>query len=106
MNSGRATVLQGLISDTHQIITAGTYHMSARTTVLFGSGLVITLSQTGSQTVSVTTPPTSAQTDHIDISTLFNCAVGDILHFAATSVANADQPPSFVTSTINLRNGL
>lgn len=105
MNKLYPSILNGLLTDTHQVIEAGQYHLDAASTINFGSGLVITLSQSGSQTVSFSTPPTSAQTNHVEISNKFNCAPGDILTVAVTSAADADQPPSLVKTTINLRLG-
>jgi len=106
MNVMQQSVMNGLNSDSYQVLTAGIYSIKASSTVNFGSGLVITLSQTGSTSNSITTPPTSSQEIAVDINQKFNCAVGDILTVAVTSSAPADQAPSLVKTEINLRQGL
>ena len=106
MKAMQPSVMNGLNTDLFRVITAGLHSIYVETTVNEPSGLVITLSQSGSQTVSYTTPATSGQTNHVEVNGKFNCAVGDLLTVAVTSSASADQPPSLVKSTINLRQGL
>lgn len=106
MNVMKPSVMNGLNTDTFKVKVAGIHTIYAESTVNFGSGLVITLSQTGSTSVSASTPATSPQQECVSINNKFNCAVGDILSVVTSSSANADQPASIVKTTINLRMGI
>lgn len=98
-------VTSGLITERHQVVTAGMFTIQARSTVQQGSALVITLAQTGSQTVSVSTPTTSPVEESVSIQSSFNCASGDILTVTTSSSAPADQPPNMIQTVISLRAG-
>lgn len=106
MQSFQASVLNGLQTDTYKVKAAGIHSLYVESTVNFGSGLIITLSQSGSTSNSISTPATSAQQEFVSINQKFNCAVGDILTVAITSSASADQSPSLVKTTITLRLGV
>lgn len=102
----QSSVTSGLSTDTYRISVADLYSIYVRTTVIQPSGLVITISQTGSRSASFTTPTTSSLQEDIEINAKFNCAVGDILTVAVTSSAPVDQPPNLIKTIINLRQGL
>jgi hypothetical protein len=106
MNATRQVCLSGLNTDTYKIVTAGVYSLYVRSTEIPPSGVVITLSQTGSTSASFTTPTTSPIQNHVEINAKFNCAVGDVLSVALSSSASADQPPNMIKTTINLRMGV
>src|ERR1700678_1990847 len=106
MHLTKQSVFSGLGTDVHQVKTAGMYNLNVQTTELPPSGLVITLSQSGSMSVSVSTPATGPIQEVVGINQLFNCAVGDILSVTFSSSASADQPPNMIKSAINLRQGL
>lgn len=106
MRATRTNVISGLNSDTYKVAAAGMYTIYATTTCLQPSALVVTLSQTGSTSASVTSPTMSPLEMVIDVNKTFNCAVGDILTVAVTSSAVVDQPPSMIKTTISLRQGL
>ena len=96
----------GLSTDIYKISTAGVYSVYARTTVIQPSGLVITLSQSGSTSSSFVTPTTSPLTADIQINGKFNCAVGDILSVAVSSSAPVDQPPNLIKTIITMKQGV
>jgi hypothetical protein len=100
------SVMSGLNSDHYKISVAGVYSMYASATELPPSGLVITLSQSGSASVSFVTPVTSPVQQVVTINGKFNCAIGDILTIAVTSAAGADQPPNMIKTSCILRAGL
>jgi hypothetical protein len=106
MKEMQQTVMNGLNTDRYQVKTAATYSIYTATTVNPASGIVVTISQSGSQTASATTPTTSPLTNHVELNTKFACAIGDIITVAVTSTAPADQPPDLVKTTITLRQGL
>lgn len=106
MKAMQSSVTSGLSTDTYKIGIAGLHSIYVRTTVLQPSGLVITISQSGSQTASFSTPTTSPLQEDIEINAKFNCAVGDLLSVVVTSSARIDQPPNLIKTIINLRQGL
>jgi hypothetical protein len=106
MNTMRQSCSSGLSTDLHQVTTAGVYKIETRTTDIPPSGLVVTLSQTGSTSASFVSPTTSPVQQHIEMNGKFNCQVGDILSIVLTSSAPADQPPNLIKTTINLKMGV
>ena len=109
MKLSQAAAASGLSTDTYKIGSvsgAGTYSIFVRSTVKDPSGIVITLSQSGSQSASFSSPIASGQTNHVEMNASFNCAVGDILSVVVSSSAPVDQPPNLIKSIINLRQGL
>lgn len=106
MNLQKPTCISGLISDTKKIMSAGQYTIYTRTTDLPPSGLVVTISQSGSASHSFSTPTTSPLQTDVEMNATFNCAVNDILTVAVTSSATADQPPNMIKTIINLRQGI
>lgn len=105
MNINRSSVSSGLSTDTFKVGVAGMHYISTQTTVIQPSGLVVTISQTGSVSKSVVTPTTSSLQESISLIGVFNCAVGDILSVVVTSSAPIDQPPNLIKTIINLRQG-
>ena len=105
MNLNVSNASSGLSTDIFKVSVAGPYYMSAQATVNEPSALVITLSQSGSASKTVVSPPTSAQEIAVSVNGSFNCAIGDILHVVVTSSAPIDQPPNLIKTIINLRQG-
>jgi len=70
-----------------------------------GSGIVVTITQSGSASQTYTSATTSSQSPDTQVTGKFNCAAGDTITVAVTSSATADQPPSLVKTEINLRQG-
>lgn len=106
MKIGQASASSGLSTDTFKVLQAGVHSIFVRTTVKDPSGLVITISRSGSSSDSVASPAASGQTNHVELNAKFNCAIGDILSVVVTSSASVDQPPNLIKSIINLRQGL
>jgi len=106
MRPGQSSAMSGLNTETYKIKTAGQYTIYTRTTDVPASGIVVTLSQTGSTSASFTTPTTGTVQEHIELNGTFNCAVGDVLSVALTSSATTDQPPNLIKTIINLRQGI
>jgi len=106
MHVTRPSASSGLSTDTIKIATAGVYSIYTKTTVLQPSGLVVTLSQTGSASNSFSTPTTSPLTGHVEMNAKFNCAVGDILSVVVSSSASIDQPPNLIKTIIQLKEGV
>lgn len=106
MKVTQPSVSSGLSTDTFAVKVAGTHSIYVNSTVKDPSGLIITISQSGSASNSFTSPTTSALTNHVEMNAKFFCAIGDILTVAVTSSAPIDQPPNLIKSVINLRQGL
>jgi hypothetical protein len=106
MNTMKPTCIAGLTTDIKKITTAGQYTINTKTTEVPPSGIVVTISQSGSTSSSVVTPTTSSKQRKIDSNATFNCQVGDILTVAVTSSAPGDQPPNLIQTIIVLRQGL
>ena len=106
MNMTQQSVMSGLTTDTIAVATAGVYSMYARATEVPISGVVITLSQSGSTTASFTSLTTSPVEQVVTVNGKFNCQVGDILTIAVTSSATQDQPPNLIKTTCLVRQGL
>lgn len=106
MKASQATTINGLTSSQHKIVTPGTYSITTRTTMVQPSALTVTATQTGSTSLTYTTAATSPQSGDTQLTGLFNCATGDVITVSVTSSAAADQPPSLIQTTINLRQGV
>ena len=100
------TTLNGLQTSSYTAVSAGPYAITIRTTVQYGSGVVITATQSGSASTSYTMAPTSAQSSDNQMTGIFNCASGDLITVAISSSAPADQPPVNLQTTINIRQGV
>jgi hypothetical protein len=105
MNTQQSSVMNGLNTDSCKIPTAGNYSITTRTTMVPASSLLVTITQTGSQSVTYTSAPTSPVSLDTQVTGKFNCAVGDIITVAVTSSAIADKPPGLIKTEINLRQG-
>jgi hypothetical protein len=106
MNTQQASTMNGLTTDSCSIPTAGVYSITTRTNMVQPSGLVVTITQTGSASKTITSLTTSPQSEDTETTGQFNCQAGDIITVAVTSSASVDQPPSLVKTTVNLRQGL
>jgi len=106
MNIQQTSVFSGLGSDIFKAPVAGMYYMSANATELPVSGLVLTLSQSGSTTASISSPVTSPIQQVVNVQKVFNCAIGDILTMTSSSSAPGDQPPNMIKIITAVRLGL
>lgn len=106
MHLTKQSCISGLTSSQHKLAAAGVITVRTRTTDIPVSGIVVTISQSGSTSASVTTPTTSPVQKHIELNGQFNCAVGDILTVSVTSAASGDQPPNLIKTTIDLKQGV
>ena len=71
------------------------------------SGIIVTLAQTGSASVSVSTssPSASQPAGHIEFSNIFNCSVGDVITVTLASSLPIDEQLNTVKSIIVIRRG-
>jgi|SRR5579859_3820656 len=104
----RPSVFAGLGSDSVKIPAstgAGVYKVSVRSTEIPPSGLVITIAQSGSQSVSVNSGTNSPVQNNTNIEHLFNCAVGDVLTVTFSSSNSVDTVVSQIKSVIAVKQG-
>lgn len=106
MHIHQQSLISGLTSDVYQAEAAGVYSVYAYSTVVPPSGLVITISQTGSTSLSVTSQTTSPVESVVAVNGRFNCALGDLLTVAVTSSAAQDQPPNLIKTFCTLKQGV
>jgi len=102
----QASVASGLSTDRLQIKNAGVFSVFTRTTCIDPSGLVVTISQSGSTSASFSSAAVSSPQTHVEMNAKFNCAVGDILQVALTSSAPIDQPPNLIKTIIDVKQGV
>lgn len=102
----QAVVVCGLGTYTFTVITANHYFVSAQCLENPPSSVILTISQAGSATISVSTPAPSEFQEAIDLQRIFNCQIGDTLTVAITSAAPIDNQLNTVKTTINIRQGL
>jgi hypothetical protein len=106
MNASQQACLSGLNTEQHRIVTPGVWSIYTRTTDIPPSGVTVTLSQSGSVTVSHTST-TAPVSGHLEMNAQFVCQVGDLLTIAVTSTGAAnDLPPQMIKTTINLKQGV
>lgn len=87
----KGNVICGLGTFTMTVTTAGIFMMSAVATEVPPSGLSITLAQSGSTSVSVTSTVLSATQNVLALQKLFNCAVSDVLTLTIASSTVSDE---------------
>lgn len=102
MKIGQPSASSGLSTDTLTINVAGEHVIYSRTTMVPLSGIVVTMSQSGSASVSIASPQAAGPQSHIEMNAPFNCQVGDILQVVVSSSAPIDQPPNLIKTIINI----
>ncbi len=101
-----STTLNGLQTSSYTATNPGPYNITTRTTMQYGSGVVVTATQSGSATTSYTMQVTSPVSSDNQMTGKFNCAAGDLITVAISSSASVDQPPVDLQTTINIRQGV
>jgi hypothetical protein len=100
------TTLNGLQIGQYTATQSGPYSITTRTTMQYGSAVVVTATQSGSASTSYTIQPTSPVSSDNQLTGRFNCAQGDLITVVISSSAPADQPPNFIKTAINLKHGV
>lgn len=100
------STLNGLQTSSYTATQAGPYSITTRTTMQYGSGVVVTATQSGSATTSYTIALTSPLSSDNQLTGRFNCAAGDLITAAISSTAPADQPPAILKTQVNIRQGV
>lgn len=106
LKDNQANQICGLGSFTYTVSSAGPFSVNVMSSVNPASSLSITIAQSGSQSVSVSSVAPSSVQSHIELSNKFNCAVSDVLTVTISSSAAIDEQLNTVESIVVLRAGL
>lgn len=108
MNNLQASVSSGLSVDVWRVGASetGPWYISAQTNMIQPSALILTISQSGSQSVSISSAPATSLQSSISLQKALNCAAGDLITVTVTSSAPVDQPPNTIKTTITCRNSI
>lgn len=101
----QTSVVVGLGTWTHITTTTNPYYVAVATIENPASSVVITISQSGSQTASVSSAAPAAAQESISLNTVFNCAAGDTITVAIASSNPLDNQLNTVKSTVTLHSG-
>lgn len=82
--------------------TAGLVLASAVATEVPTSGVILTIAQTGSTSVSVSSATPTAGQNIISLQQLFNCAIGDVITVTIASSTPIDEQLNTVKTTISV----
>lgn len=105
LKDSQANIIVGLGSYTHTTTHAGPYTVSAQCSENPTSSIIITISQSGSSSVSVSSiAPTDSQS-HIELQKQFTCAIGDVLTVALVSAAAIDNQLNNVKTIVRVFQG-
>lgn len=91
---------------THTVTVAGPVHAAMRTTINPSSSVVLTIAQTGSTSVSVSSASPGSTQTHIDLQKTFNCAVSDVITLTIVSSAAVDNQLNNVKTVATVNEGL
>lgn len=105
LKTSESNVFSGLGTLTYTIGAAGAHTITCTSTVNFGSGLVITINQNGSQVATTSALSTSATQQTLNLSTSFVCSVSDVVTVVLTSSAAIDSMLNTVKSIVTIGLG-
>ena len=108
LKDNQSNVICGLGSFTYTCAAAkaGPFVVNVGTSVNPASSLVITIAQSGSQSVSISSASPGAAQAHIELNKKFNCAASDVITVTIASSAPIDNQLNNVESIVTLRQGL
>jgi hypothetical protein len=96
------TIIDGLGTYTHTCAKTGIYNASAIANVVPASSLSITIAQSGSQSVSVTSGAPAPAQSVINLYQEFNCTAADVITFTITSAAAIDNQLNTVKTILSV----
>lgn len=105
LKAASSNVICGLGTWTHTIATDGMYATQIRTTNHSPSGISISIAQTGSTSVSITSTPESSVQRHIEMQKVFNCITGDVITITLSSAVPTDQQLNNVKTIARINQG-
>lgn len=106
INLTGSNIISGLGTFSHVTLASIMYTVLVRVTEIPDSSLQVTITQSGSTSVTVNAPlPVSGQ-NNINLRAQFNCVAGDLISVVLSSAAPIDNQFNNVKSSIYLRQGL
>jgi hypothetical protein len=106
LNNGQSTVVVGLGSWLYTIGSTNLHFVSMTCTEVPPSGLTLTIAQTGSTSISVSSPAPASAQQEINLQKVFNCVAGDLITFTLSSSAPIDEQLNTVKTQLIIRAGL
>lgn len=100
----KSKVLSNLDTYNHTALVAGPYTVSIRATEHPTSALVLAIQQNGSTKVTTTTP--ASDQNHVELRTVLNCAVNDVISVVLASSAAQDIKINHVKAILVISQGL
>lgn len=105
LKDSESNIIVGRGSWTHTTSSAGMYFVSAVTIENPSSSIIITIAQSGSASVTVSSPTPSATQQSISLQKVFNCQSGDVLTVSFASSSPIDNQLNTVKSTVTVHRG-
>lgn len=105
LKDSRINIIDGLGTWTHTCSATNLYSGSIRCTVIPASSVILTIAQSGSTTVTVSSSAPAAAQQVINLQKIFNCVAGDVITFTIASSAAIDKALNGVESSIILHQG-
>jgi|SRR5665213_1404263 len=98
-------VLSNLDTYNHTALSASMYTVSVKLSEVPPSGCTITIAQSGSTSNSVSTSVPAATQNHVELRTLLNCAVNDVISVTLASSSAIDQGPNAIKASLKISVG-
>lgn len=101
----QANIEVGTGTYTYTVPIAGMYFASMKCSENPTSSVILSIAQTGSASVSVSSPAPAANQSHIELQKVFNCAINDVLTMSISSSNPIDLQLNNVKTLIVLHAG-
>ena len=85
MNLNSSGSIGGLGTFSYTASVAGVFFLECRSTFIAPSGVILTISQSGSASNSYSSLSLPANATHVEIANSFTCAIGDVITLAVAS---------------------
>lgn len=105
LKDSESNVINGLGAYTHTCANTSMYYVDAHANMDTSSSLIITIAQTGSTSVSVSSAAPASSQNHVDLRKVFNCAAGDVITVTMSSAAAVDNQLNRVKTIVSMRTG-
>ena|SRR5665213_2136149 len=99
-------ILTNLDTYNHTTASASMYTVEVKLSEVPPSGCTITIAQSGSTSNSVSTTAPAATQNHVELRTILNCAIGDVIAVTLASSAPIDQGPNAIRASLKISPGL
>lgn len=101
----QSKVLSNLDSYTHTTQLASMYTVQVHLEENPPSGCTITIAQSGSTSNSTSTATPAATQNHVELRTVLNCAIGDVITVTLASPTAAETAPNVLKAILKITAG-